>query len=127
MSSVPQPRDAARRVGLICARLFTLVPLLAHELAHALTAVPMADRVTIVLDDGKPRVGVDWHDEREVEIWLSKLAPVILGLVAALVVAWTWSQNPWQPQSIRETILAATLGIWWLIFSLPSGGDLRLP
>jgi len=106
-------------------KIVTLPPMLAHELAHGLTAVPSADRVTLVLDDGRPRVGVDWATEREAAIWLSKLSPLILGLSSLLVVSWLLAHDPWRPDSIADTILAATLAIWWLIFSHVSPSDLE--
>lgn len=112
-------------------RVLVLVALPArvlHELLHALTALPWAERVQIELrPSGDARVRVRWREPppRAVVV-VSALAPLIAGVCAALTALWllvTGHLAP--PETITETALAAIAGAYVGMIANVQGEDLQ--
>lgn len=109
----------------------TIPATLAHELLHALASAPWAQEVTV---SARPRSFdvaclVEWREDTpRAAIALAHLAPVLVGLVAALVSGAIWYSSGGQlPSSTAEMVTWAVAAVWWAIFTWPSADDLNIP
>lgn len=114
-----------RAVGLL-GGLVTLPPTVAHELAHVLVVLPWVDRLGVIYDPptGHAEVRVNYADG--VPRWAkiaAHYAPFGLGLLlAGLALAWVVTSGS-TPERLQEWLLWSVVGVWWVIFTLPSADD----
>lgn len=108
------------------ANLLTLPPAALHELAHVLVVLPWAARVGVVFDvrGADARVEVQYRESvPQAAVTVAHYAPLISGLlVGAAAGLWLLATGV-TPTGPVETIWWCVLGVWWLVYTLPSAED----
>jgi hypothetical protein len=114
-------------IGALAA-LATLPAVAAHEATHALLAAPVAELRLRRVGRWQPAVGAVYR--RDTPGWWQAVAavgPTLVGaVVGVLAVLWlAVGDAPAVAASARRLVLAGVCAVWWGVYTMPSGGDLR--
>jgi hypothetical protein len=97
----------------------------AHEMTHLIVSLPWAVETALLIDDAGPRHVVRYGEETpRWAVWLTSLAPALLGTIVAIGGAWLLLTAP--PESGTGWLLAAALAWAWVVFMSPSTSDLDI-
>lgn len=91
---------------------------IAHEVAHAVVALPWAEEVSVSFDGGgRARCHVSWAGDGPpgYASLLAAYAPLWIGGVLALVLFVTLLSGP-LPQSLSDWLILSTAGAYWMVF-----------
>jgi len=98
--------------------LASLPPALAHELAHALVALPWADSVSVEFDgEGRASCYVDWasDDPPAYAALLAAYAPLWIGALLGLAGLGLLTTGP-TPQTLQGWLIVSVFGAYWTVF-----------
>jgi len=100
------------------AALASLPAALAHELSHALVALPWAEEVSVSFDgEGGAQCHVVWRDDGPPEYasLMAAYAPLWIGMPVGVLGLWALATGS-LPQTLQDWLVPSVAAGYWVVF-----------